>query len=142
MWYVTATGWTRGEQPRHHYHIKYAESADGIHWMRSGHVCIDYADASEYAISRPCVVKDAGRYRMWFASRGERYTIGYAESRDGLTWTRRDDGRGLMPGGGEWEAEMVAYPWIVDDNGRRLMFYNGNGYGRTGIGAAEWEDAR
>jgi len=141
MWYVSATAWTRqAGEVRHHYHIKYAESTDGVHWVRDGRVCIDYADAAEYAISRPCVVKDADGYRMWFASRGDRYAIGYAESRDGITWTRRDGERGLMPGG-DWESEMVEYPWIVDDERRRFMLYNGNDYGRTGVGAAVWEEA-
>jgi hypothetical protein len=77
---------------------------------------------------------------MWFASRGDRYAIGYAESRDGITWTRRDRERGLMPSG-DWESEMVEYPWIVDDELRRFMLYNGNDYGRTGVGAAVWEEA-
>ena len=31
MWYVSGTGWEMKEgQPRHRYHIKYAESSDGI----------------------------------------------------------------------------------------------------------------
>ena len=49
-----------------------------------------YESDDEYAISRPCVVRDADGYRMWFAARGDRYRIGYAESDDGIEW-RRDD---------------------------------------------------
>lgn len=139
MWYVSGTSWEqRGGAAHHRYHIKYAESADGIHWSRDGRICIDYADASEHAISRPCVVKDDDVYRMWFAARGDRYTIGYAESADGLTWRRRGGDYELRPHGDGWESAMVEYPWIVDEGGRRFMLYNGNDYGRTGVGAALW----
>jgi hypothetical protein len=31
---------------------------------------------------------------------------------------------------------MVTYPVVFGPPGRRLMLYNGNGYGRTGIGLA------
>src|SRR5439155_1869930 len=81
MWYVSGTGWQLVDrEPRHRYHVKYAESADGISWERNGVVCIDFRDADEYAISRPCVVRDGDLYRMWFSSRGAAYRIGYAES--------------------------------------------------------------
>jgi len=32
---------------------------------------------------------------------------------------------------------MIEYPCVVDAGGRRVMLYNGNDYGRTGIGLAE-----
>jgi hypothetical protein len=31
---------------------------------------------------------------------------------------------------------MQAYPFVFDEGGRRYMLYNGDGYGRTGIGLA------
>lgn len=139
MWYVSGTGWTStSDGPQHRYHIKYAESADGLRWTRSGHVCLDYASPDEYAFGRPCVAKDADRYRMWFCVRGDRYRLGYAESPDGLAWTRRDDLAAIEGSTGGWDAEMTAYPAVHDANGRRVLLYNGNGYGRTGIGLAEW----
>ena len=142
MWYVSATGWTLDAgKPRHQYHIRYAESADGIHWRRDGRVCIDYANAGEYAFARPFVVKDSGVYRMWYAFRGERYAIGYAESPNGVTWTRHDGTAGLTIGTSAWESEMVEYPWVIDADDRKFLLYNGNAYGATGIGLAVWEHA-
>mgnify|MGYP001609893518 CR=1 FL=1 len=137
MWYVSGLGWTREDgrmEPR--YHLKYAESRDGIHWQRDGVVAIDFRHPSERAISRPCVVRDADTYRMWYSYRGERYAIGYAESADGLTWTRKDDVLGLSPSGVDWESDMVEYPHVFDHDGRRYMLYNGNGYGKSGLGLA------
>jgi hypothetical protein len=136
MWYVSGTGWELVDgRPRHRYHVKYAESRDGISWERNGIVCVDFADASEHAFSRPCVVKDADLYRMWFSARGTTYRLGYAESNDGVQWERKDEEAGIASSG-DWDSEMQAYPAVFDDGGKRYILYNGNGYGRTGIGWA------
>lgn len=138
MWYVSATGWQPTPSgPRHYYHIKYADSADGVAWHRQGTVAIDYGSPEEYAFARPMVVRDASGYRMWYAVRGARYRIGYAESPDGIRWTRHDE-QGLAAGDALWESEMVEYPWVFDHDGRRYMLYNGNDYGKTGVGLAIW----
>ncbi len=141
MWYVSGTGWRLVDgRPRHSYHVKYAESRDGVRWRRWGHVCIDYASADEYAIARPCVVRDGARYRMWFCARGARYRLGYAESADGLDWRRDDAAAGLDPAPEGWDSEMIAYPYVFEHDGRWHMLYNGNGYGATGVGLAAWHD--
>src|SRR6185369_642913 len=129
MWYVSGTGWEiKDGKPAHRYHIKYAESRDGIQWQRDGRVCIDYQSADEYAISRPCVVKDGELYRMWFAARGSRYRICYAESADGLTWTRKESGIDVSTSG--WDSEMQAYPFVFAHGRDFCMLYNGNDYGK------------
>lgn len=145
MWYVSCERWEAAEgdaaEPRHYYHLRYAESADGLHWRPSGRVVVDFSDPSEYAIARPHVRYEDGRYRMWFCARGGAYRLGYAESDDGLRWRRDDRAVDLAPTPGAWDAEMVAYPHIVDVAGHRHLLYNGNGYGRSGIGSAVAEAA-
>jgi hypothetical protein len=137
MWYVSGTGWEMNEgKPRHHYHIRYAESSDGIHWRREGRVCIDYKSRDEYAIARPCVIKENGLYKMWYSHRGESYRIGYAESADGIEWNRKDAQCGIDVSNSGWDSEMIAYPYVFEHEGRHYMLYNGDGYGRTGIGLA------
>jgi hypothetical protein len=138
MWYVSGTAWSpTPDGPRHRYHIKYAESVDGRHWKREGTVSIDYASPDEYAFGRPCVVRDGDRYRMWYSYRGDRYRIGYAESRDGIAWTRMDATNVLSASAdGAWDSEMVTYPLVFEHRSRWHMLYNGNDYGRTGIGLA------
>jgi hypothetical protein len=141
MWYVSGTGWSIEDgRPRHHYNIRYAESPDGIRWTPTGIVCIDYASASEYAIARPHVIKEGGRYRMWYSHRGTSYRIGYAESSDGLAWTRRDHETGIDVSPSGWDSGMVAYPCVFRADGRLFMLYNGNDYGRSGIGLASLVD--
>ncbi len=137
MWYVSATSWeSRTEGARHHYLIKYAESDDGIRWRRDGRIAVPFADAGEYAMGRPHVVREGGLYRMWFCVRGDRYRIAYAESDDGLAWRRCAE---RPPPAGEWDAEMQAYPMVLPHGAHWLMFYSGNGYGRTGFGCAAAE---
>jgi hypothetical protein len=140
MWYISGTGWELiNGRPRHNYHIKYAESPDGLHWTRTGAVAIDYSQG-EYAFGRPCVLHDlrSGLYRMWFSVRGDAYRLGYAESGDGIVW-QRDDTRAelpLSPNG--WDSEMITYPVVFAQDRTLHMLYNGNGYGQTGIGLATW----
>lgn len=137
MWYLSCIAWEQGLSGlRHRYHIKYAESYDGIEWKRTGITCIDFQNDSEYAISRPCVIKDGDTYKMWYSCRGTSYRIGYAESLDGIRWNRYDDQVGIDVSSAGWDSEMIEYPFVFDHDGQRYMLYNGNGYGATGIGLA------
>ena len=141
MWYVSCTKWTYEQQkPKHYYHIKYAESNDGIHWERQGKVCIDFSSEHEYAIARPMVIKEQGIYKMWYSYRATAsvatYRVGYAESRDGLDWKRMDNQVKLDTSASGWDSEMVCYAYVFDHRRERYMLYNGNGYGKTGLGLA------
>jgi len=139
MWYGSNLSW--GAKPESMAHvIKEARGDDALRWTRTGDVSIAANSAAEYAISKPCVVKDeGGLYRMWYSHRGDRYRIGYAESRDGTRWTRRDEavGIGVSPSG--WDSESVQYAHVFRHRGRLHMLYNGNDYGKTGIGLAVCE---
>lgn len=142
IWYLSCTSWFVVDgKVMHRYHIKYAESIDGIDWDRKGVVAIDYRDKYEYAISVPRVIKEAnGLYRMWFSSRGTRdiqnYRIKYAESNDGKVWVRKDEDVGIGVSASGWDSDMIEYPFVFDHKGNRYMLYNGNGYGKTGFGLA------
>jgi hypothetical protein len=136
-WYLTCVTWEPGHpRPTHRYHIKYATSLDGMNWQRDGVVAIDFADAHEVAIARPCVFRDDDCYRMWYCYRGDLYRVGYAESQDGIAWTRRDNEMPFLGTAGDWDSEAMAYPYVFDHGGTRFMLYNGNNYGKTGFGLA------
>jgi hypothetical protein len=140
MWYVSCTGWTnRDGAPQYFTQIRTASSKDGVAWG-DGRVCLTPSDP-EYALGRPCVLRGGDGYRMWFSirSNAEPYRLGYAESRDGFSWTRLDHGEHVIRAAASgWDSEMVCYPFVIEREGRRLLFYNGNRHGATGFGVAEW----
>ncbi len=138
MWYVSGYRWEEGEQgPRSKYHIKYAESDDGITWRRDGRVAIDHATPAERNISRAWVMRTGTEYQAWYGfDCGDGYRIGYAVSQDGLDWTRCDEDAGIDVSLSGWDCDAIAYPAVVEWEGRRFMFYNGNHFGRDGIGLA------
>lgn len=150
MWYISGVRWVEVEgkyEPV--YVIKYASSQDGISWDRPNHLCIQPSHDTE-AFSHPSVIKDGDRYRMWYCFRNSRdyrdgagaYRIGYAESADGLEWERLDDVYGLPISAEGWDSTMTCYPFVMSIDNRIVMFYNGNGFGKSGFGYAILEEKR
>jgi hypothetical protein len=139
-WYLSVVGWECIEgQAEYRCHIKYAESADSVAWRRTGEVAIDFQSPGENVISRPSVLRNTDGWRMWYSHRGDRYRIGYARSEDGRAWTRHDNEVGIDVSPGEWDGEMIEYPFVFEHKGRQYMLYNGNRFGLTGFGLAVWE---
>ena len=144
-WFTSCVRWEHVDgEAKHYYNLEYAESDDGVSWDRDGTIAVDFADGFEYALGVPRVLKDGNLYKMWFCSRASAeeptYRIRYAESPDGIRWTRRPDGPGLSVSDQGWDSDMVCYPFVFDHGGERYMLYTGNGYGRSGFGIAVLED--
>jgi predicted GH43/DUF377 family glycosyl hydrolase len=134
IFYVSGHEWLHKDLPR--YNLKTGTSKDGKHWVREGHVCLDFMDDNEHALARPYVVIEDGLWRMWFSHKTANYTIGYAESYDGLNWERLDHLAGIDIGPSGFDSDMIEYAATVLYDGSRFMFYNGNNYGFDGIGLA------
>jgi hypothetical protein len=142
MWYLSGTKWATAENTaKHYYTITYAESYDGINWQPSGKICIPFKSDKEYAIARPHVIKHNGIYKMWYSYREDdtcvTYQIGYAESNDGIDWVRKDEEAGIAASNEGWDSEMICYPFVFEHKQKFYMLYNGNAYGKTGVGLAE-----
>lgn len=137
MWYLSGFKWEEVMGQLHsYYHIKYAESLDGVDWKRDGSICIDH-QGGERNIARPCVVKEGDTYKMWFSyDAGSGYRIGYAESMDGYAWRRKDGDIEIEVSPSGWDSEALAYPWVFNHDGKKHMLYNGNRFGRDGFGLA------
>ena len=138
MWYGSHTSWGPEFAEMRHA-IRHAVSPDGRTWVRRATPVLEPTEPGESIVVRPCVLRDTDRFRMWFSARGSEYRLGYAESEDGLAWDRRGEDAGLEPSGTGWDAHAIAYANVFDAGGRRWMLYNGNGFGRTGIGLAALE---
>lgn len=135
MWYGSNLKWGKEQKEMSHV-IKYAESKDGIHWHRDGNIAINFKNHSEYALSKPCILKENDLYKMWYAYRGNSYRIGYAESNDGISWIRKDHEVAIDVSRSGWDSESIEYPCVFAHKGSIYMLYNGNGYGKTGFGLA------
>ncbi|MBA2688682.1 MAG: hypothetical protein H0U64_11320 [Gemmatimonadaceae bacterium] len=138
MWYVSAASWILVDGVQYpEYAIRTATSLDGVNWSE-GQLCFSHEGGQEYGFGRPWVIRDDDRFRMWYSirSRGAPYRIGYAESGDGLKWTRKDSEAGIETSDSGWDSEMICYSCVVDVNGGRYMFYNGNRHGQSGFGLA------
>ena len=142
MWYVSCECWISPDLPM--YNIKYAHSPDAVNWTQTGRICIDFdPNHAETALARPCVLREAGIYKMWYSYKRKdaTYRIGYAESTDGLQWQRRDQQAGIDVATRGWDSEMIEYAFVFNHGGRKYMLYNGNGYGTNGVGMAVASDA-
>ncbi len=144
MWYVSATGWSlRDGVPCYRIVVRVTDSDDGLRWNGESALCVE-PEGDEYALGRPCVVRDGDTYRMWYSIRSftRPYRIGYAESGDGVAWTRCDAAAGIERSDTGWDSEMICYAYVVDAGTHRYLFFNGNRHGSTGFGVARWEGER
>jgi hypothetical protein len=149
-WYMSYLGWEKIDgqfEPR--YHLKYAESDDGICWDIQGQVALDILE-DEGGLACPAVIHNNDNYHMWFSTRGYReyrrsgssaYHIEHAVSSDGLKWERTPGIAALYAGEEGWDSHMVAYPSLFQHAGSWTMLYNGNGFGRSGFGFAKLDQA-
>jgi predicted GH43/DUF377 family glycosyl hydrolase len=117
----------------HHYNLKAGTSLDGFNfkWER---MPIFPFNEGEFAISKPCVIKVNDVFMMWYSYRGSQYRIGLAASRNGIDWKRFDELHKMKMNNEPWCDEMQCYPYVIELNDKFIMFFNGNGYGRTGLG--------
>ncbi|MCI3938002.1 hypothetical protein MQX03_12390 [Chryseobacterium aahli] len=145
MWYISCTGWEIiNDYPEPSYHVKYADSQDGITWDRRGIICLDYDDIAK-AIGRPCVYKVDDKFEMFFSYRdtndyrqikGKGYKIGFANSDEGLVWTKQYEHTGICLSNDGWDSNMMEYCHVFEHKGIQYMIYNGNDFGKDGFGYA------
>lgn len=149
MYYLSCIGWKRKDDKiEPYYEIKYAESDNGLEWNQLNHTCISLKDGEGGVVSASVIKNKNGTYKMWYGVRADfdyrenierSYRIGYAESLNGKDWIRLDDKAGIDISNDGWDSEMISYPYVFKCNNRLIMFYNGNGFGKTGFGYAVWK---
>ncbi|BDW96367.1 hypothetical protein MACH10_20520 [Thalassospira tepidiphila] len=150
MYYMSATEWrdVNGKlEPR--YHIRKSTSADGILWSQDNPVVVDYLDNEEGGIARATLLSKRGSSRwMWYCYRGidgyrnhqaSAYKIGVSHKGDDGIWQRLAGQRVFSEPAREdaFDSMMECYPINHHCDGKDWLFYNGNGFGQTGIGFAE-----
>lgn len=134
MFYTAFLDWRMEDgTAKHYYSIRETTSQDGLKWSTDTKPAIDHRDASEYALGKPCLTHENGKEVLYFVARGAKYQIWRAENIGGR-W-RRDE-TPVPIKASNWDSDMQAYPLVWPFNGHDIMLYNGNGYGRSGLGWA------
>jgi hypothetical protein len=145
VWYSCGKEWVKVEgKLEEYYTIVHGESKDGVEWVRNGIPILEESLPLEPK-HRPSVFEYSGKYHMLFGKRKlnafrdgpNSYRLGYAFSCDHINWTRDDSKLEIDISTDKWDSTMIAYPYVVQYDGRILLFYNGNGFGKTGFGYAE-----
>lgn len=152
MWTMFGTGWKQfpGEPaPDRIYKIGHATSDDGRHWLKDeGQALVPDRLGPDECQALPAVARVGKHWLMVFCYReasGFRadptrgYRLGQAWSDDLKTWTRSDESPRFEREEGSWDADMVCYPHLCEVDGRTVLLYNGNAFGREGFGAAVLE---
>lgn len=150
LWYLSCTKWQKiNGRYEPFYHLKYAESIDGISWKREGKIAVDFLYENEAGICGASVIKELELYKMWYSYRfldnyrtkpESSYRIGYAESYDGISWQRCDKKIQFSVDESNWDSIMQAYPYVIKWREKKYIFYNGNGFGKSGFGYAIIEE--
>ncbi len=129
--------------------IGYCQSIDGITWSEPLLV-LTHIPGSKWEsgeVNRPCVIKENGIYKMWYSGQVRPYQPGgvsvicYAESVDGLVWTRRAEP--VLVHSREWENHAIMCPHVLHDEeaGLYKMWYSaGDNHEPHSIGYAESPD--
>lgn len=147
--YMSCVGWDHYDgRWESLYHLKQADSADGLVWTVSDAPAIEL-QANEAGLARPTVQPlPDGRWQAWFSVRGryqfrnpsgETYRLQTATSLDGMSWQRDTESFQWSPPPDpacDWDGWMQTNPCVLAYGGRWLLFYNGNDFGGRGVGWA------
>jgi len=154
-----------------HWRIGLAISTDGINFTRvpgseAKGAILDHGapdDFDSFLTYRPNVLKDGNVYRMWYNGSQHPFNcapataagnlavdrrIGYAESTDGMHFTKMNNGPGpggsVLPlGPSSIDAQQVGYVWVIKDTNDYKMYYSANdGQNFWRIALATSRDAR
>lgn len=146
MYYIAGTEWIKTEdKPEITYDIRMAVSDDGLKWNKLNKKIIPNILGYNECQAGPDVFFKDGYYHMYFVYRhaldfrenkDRGYKIGYAYSNDLVNWIRDDSQAGIEYSEEGWDSTMQHYPHVFELNNNWYMLYNGNDFGKEGIGLA------
>lgn len=147
MWYSSGTSWVYNEgRYESVYKIRQAKSKNLVDWKFNEGFCLSDVVEKECQNSATVIYKE-NKYHMWycyrpalnFRNKTNGYRIGYATSEDLKTWKRNDNNSGIRISEEKeaWDSEMICYPFVFELEGRLIMLYCGNYFGKEGFGYAE-----
>lgn len=137
MWYVAIRKWIRHKSDLIPiYNLSYGVSKDGVVWKCKKKEILK--TQKNETISRPWIIFYKKKYHMWYSYRilGKNFKIGYATSSNGINWNRRDNEL-KIPIKKDFNDQMSEYPAFFNHKNKFFLLFNGNNYGKTGVGLVE-----
>ena len=141
LWYCSGESWIRikdKDYPK--YEISYLETKDISNWKSKPVKQIQLSELDEHAFGRPYIIRNNNNsYEMYYSIRSikfAQYRLGYATSKDGYNWTRKDLELNLDVSRNGFDNEAIMYASPIKVNNKIFLFYNGNDFGADGIGLA------
>ncbi len=132
LWYAAIDGSTAGDLGLAPAHVRVeciclATSKDGIHWTREngGNPVLDIGppgSIDSIQVDGPSVLRIKDKFVMWYGGYGGKHSLGVAESKDGIHWTRLNGGKALT---GLTGKEQLG-PTVYFDGKRYLLLYEDN----------------
>jgi hypothetical protein len=137
LYYTKLLSWDAGMTPPGPcYNIWKARSTDGVSWSPLNQNVIGH-DKGEYALCAPCLHRFGDQTVMFFSARGHRYRLFAAPAAADGSFRKINQPLRIVPG--DWDDDMQCYGHVVAIHDRCYIFYCGNGFGRAGVGYAEWK---
>jgi hypothetical protein len=138
--------WYSGHNGQH-WQIGLAASSDGIHWTKHpDNPVLTVGNTGEwdaYSVISPAVIFDGQSFKMWYNGNGSQFVqaAGYAESLDGVHWTKYPHNPILSPVPNTWESDAVGMGPVLFFDGKYHAWYGGRPSGvRSSIGYATSAD--
>lgn len=139
MFYTSGIGWSRDVESKilgSRYHIKFADSTDGIDWKRNGDVAVDLWKGVTN-VARPSVIECSdGSYLMsfcYFATLANHYKLGFAVSNDLTKWSQIGTTQNEIV---NTPASFNSYPSLLQTERGVLLFANDLDRGKDGFSVA------
>lgn len=142
MWYTSDfdKGWIYSSTKLEpYYDMKYMESDNILEWPKVGETAVTFADPDEHGICKCTVWKENNKYKVIYSLRhlSKGYRLGYAESVDGIHFTRMDDEIGISISESGFDDDMICFAERIQIGNEVYLIYSGNHYGMEGIGYAK-----
>lgn len=153
MWYSSFRTWrVLDGKPEPVYDLRRATSTDGRRWTPEADVALGFDAGHDGGLIRANLFQTDAGPSLLAAIRGWRdfregqenaYRLMVAQPDESGEWRCLPGPVALSPAPahGDWDFGMQAYPWLEHYDGKRLVFYNGNDFGRHGFGVAELSNA-
>lgn len=122
------------------FELKLATSEDMIKWDISKNFSL-MPKEDEHYLSSPIFLKFQNKFLIAYSLKKDgRYSIKFTGSSDLVTWYPIPEMSFTPSPENEWENEEVCYPFLwINEKNEICMLYNGNKYGKFGIGMATWK---